>query len=100
MLRKFIIAVAGLVAVFAGIFWVLTIPKFVSPDELGPHTADPENGRMLFHAGGCGSCHAIPNLEDKSWLGGGLALKSAFGTFYAPNISPDRNDGIGNWTEA
>ncbi|MGC1561748.1 MAG: cytochrome c, partial [Bradyrhizobium sp.] len=33
-------------------------------------------------------------------LGGGLALKSPFGTFYVPNISPDRADGIGNWTEA
>ena len=29
-----------------------------------------------------------------------MALKSPFGTFYAPNISPDRNDGIGAWNEA
>jgi mono/diheme cytochrome c family protein len=27
-------------------------------------------------------------------------LKSPFGTFYAPNISSDRNDGIGGWSEA
>jgi mono/diheme cytochrome c family protein len=33
-------------------------------------------------------------------LGGGLALESRFGTFYAPNISPDRDDGIGRWNEA
>ena len=33
-------------------------------------------------------------------LGGGLAIPSPFGTFYAPNISPDPNDGIGRWTEA
>ena len=43
---------------------------------------------------------AIPKQEDKSRLGGGLALPSAFGTFYAPNISPDPTDGIGEWTEA
>ena len=29
-----------------------------------------------------------------------MALKSPFGTFYAPNISPDPKDGIGNWSEA
>jgi len=33
-------------------------------------------------------------------LGGGLAIPSPFGTFYAPNISPDPVDGIGRWTEA
>ena len=100
MLRKLIIAVAILVAISVGGFWIVTIPKTVSPRELGPHTADVENGRVLFNAGGCASCHATPKQEDKSRLGGGLPLKSAFGTFYAPNISPDRNDGIGAWTEA
>jgi len=100
MLRKLAIAIAILAGIFAGIFWILTIPKIVSRSELGPHTADPENGRILFHAGGCASCHAIPKQEDKSRLGGGLALPSAFGTFYAPNISPDPTDGIGAWTEA
>jgi mono/diheme cytochrome c family protein len=100
MLRKLTIAIAILVLIDAGAFWIVTIPKTVTPAELGPHVADLENGRILFHAGGCASCHAIPNQEDKSRLGGGLALPSAFGTFYAPNISPDRNDGIGAWTEA
>jgi mono/diheme cytochrome c family protein len=100
MLRKFAIAIAILIAIFAGTFWILTIPKTVSPSELGPHTADLENGRILFHAGGCAACHAIPKQEDKSRLGGGLALPSAFGTFYAPNISSDPTDGIGAWTEA
>jgi len=99
MLRKLAIAVAILVAIFAGTLWILTIPKTVAPSELGPHTADPENGRILFHAGGCAACHAIPKQEDKSRLGGGLALPSAFGTFYAPNISSDPTDGIGAWTE-
>ena len=42
--------------------------------------------------------HARP--EGRTKLGGGLALKSPFGTFYPPNISSDPNDGIGGWTEA
>ncbi len=29
-----------------------------------------------------------------------MPLKSPFGTFYVPNISPDPNDGIGKWSEA
>jgi mono/diheme cytochrome c family protein len=33
-------------------------------------------------------------------LGGGRGLKSPFGTFHVPNISPDPADGIGAWTEA
>jgi len=100
MLRKLAIAIAILAGIFAGIFWILTIPKIVSRSELGPRSADLENGRILFHAGGCASCHAIPKQEDKSRLGGGLPLPSAFGTFSAPNISPDPTDGIGEWTEA
>ena len=54
----------------------------------------------MFYAGGCASCHATPGQDDKTRLGGGLGLKSPFGTFYVPNISPDPNDGIGNWSEA
>jgi mono/diheme cytochrome c family protein len=100
MLRKLIIAAAILLVIFAGTFWILTIPKTVASSELGPHVADLANGKDLFYAGGCGSCHATPNQEDKSRLGGGLALKSGFGTFYAPNISADAEDGIGAWTEA
>jgi mono/diheme cytochrome c family protein len=61
------------------------------------HRVDLENGRILFYAGGCTSCHATPNQEDKTRLGGGYALKSPFGTFYVPNISPHPRDGIGGW---
>jgi len=37
---------------------------------------------------------------DRLRLGGGLAIPSPFGTFYAPNISSDPVDGIGRWSEA
>ena len=84
---------------FAG-FWFLTIPKTVSPLVLRPHTVDLANGKTMFYAGGCSSCHAVPKQDDKTKLGGGLALPSPFGTFYVPNISPHPTDGIGNWTEA
>ena len=54
----------------------------------------------MFYAGGCASCHATPGQQDPTHLGGGLALASPFGTFFPPNISPDRKDGIGAWSEA
>ncbi|MCC2651840.1 MAG: alkylated repair protein, partial [Microvirga sp.] len=63
-------------------------------------TPNVENGRVLFFAGGCTSCHAVPNNDDKLRLGGGYALKSPFGTFHVPNISPHKQDGIGSWTTA
>jgi mono/diheme cytochrome c family protein len=99
MLRRLVIA-AAVVAVLGGVaFWFLTIPQTISAGALAPRTADLANGRTMFIAGGCSGCHAVPNEDDKTRLGGGLALKSPFGTFYVPNISPDARDGIGRWSE-
>ena len=83
-----------------GIFWWLTIPAVIAPASLAPYTPNLANGLTTFNAGGCSSCHAVPNQPDRLKLGGGLALPSPFGTFYVPNISPDPNDGIGRWSEA
>jgi mono/diheme cytochrome c family protein len=99
-MRPLITAVIVLVMAGAAAFWFLTIPAAVSSGALAPHVPDLENGKTMFYAGGCAACHATPNQEDKTKLGGGLALKSPFGTFFAPNISPDLNDGIGGWSEA
>jgi mono/diheme cytochrome c family protein len=64
------------------------------------YTPDLVNGQEMFNAGGCSSCHAMPGQPDRTKLGGGLAIPSPFGTFYAPNISSDPVDGIGQWSEA
>jgi len=100
MLRK-LIAVA-VVAGLAGlvVFWIVTIPATVPASALAPRTPDLANGKEMFFAGGCTSCHATPGAEDKTRLGGGLGLPSPFGTFHVPNISPDPEDGIGRWSEA
>lgn len=100
MLRKLVILALVAAAVGGAAFWVLTIPQTVPASALPPHAPDLANGRTMFSAGGCASCHAIPRQDDRTRLGGGRGLKSPFGTFYAPNISPDRNDGIGAWSEA
>src|SRR6516164_11343034 len=100
IVRKIAIALLALVIIGAAVFWFVTQPSVVSASALRPQTANLDNGRTMFYAGGCASCHATPNQDDKTKLGGGMALKSPFGTFYPPNISPDRNDGIGGWSEA
>lgn len=56
-------------------------------------------GRYLVHAGGCITCHTEES-DDAVPLSGGYALESPFGTFYAPNITPDKVTGIGNWSDA
>jgi mono/diheme cytochrome c family protein len=99
VLRVAVVALLVAVAIGATAFWVLTIPARVDASELAPHRPDLENGRTMFLAGGCASCHA-PDQEERTRLAGGVALKSPFGTFYSPNISPDSANGIGNWTEA
>jgi mono/diheme cytochrome c family protein len=97
LLLVILLAILGLV-----VFWVITAPITLAADDLPDHAPDVENGAYMFLAGGCSSCHAAPGAkdEDKLILSGGLALSTPFGKFHAPNISPDPNHGIGDWTLA
>jgi len=91
-------AVAG-----AAIAWALTAPRPVNADRLEAIAAmdgDAAAGETLFWAGGCASCHAAPGADGDARLvlSGGVRLASDFGTFIAPNISPDPDAGIGGWS--
>jgi mono/diheme cytochrome c family protein len=60
---------------------------------------DAKRGEYLAKAGGCVGCHT----EDKQGavpFAGGRALKTPFGIFYGPNITPDPQAGLGRWSEA
>jgi mono/diheme cytochrome c family protein len=94
----FFVVVVGILGF--GSYWWLTAAPVVSAVTAPAHTPNAENGEIIFNAGGCSSCHAVPNQPDRLRLGGGLAIPSPFGTFYVPNISPDPADGIGRWTES
>ncbi|MBX9711896.1 MAG: cytochrome c [Xanthobacteraceae bacterium] len=85
-------------AAFA-VFWIVTVPSVVPATALPSYSPNIANGENVFNAGGCAACHAVKD-QPRTALGGGLAIPSPFGTFYAPNISSDPKDGIGNWTEA
>lgn len=58
--------------------------------------ASAQNGEYLLHLGGCFSCHTAEGGEQ---LAGGLKMETPFGDFYTPNITPDRETGIGNWSD-
>lgn len=55
-------------------------------------------GEYLLHAGGCISCHQASEEKDAP-LSGGRALDTPFGRFFAPNITPDVDTGIGGWSD-
>lgn len=100
MWRRLIAICIGLAIVGLALFWYLTIPTAVASHQLPARTAQLDNGKTMFTAGGCVSCHMTPGQDNRDLLGGGLGLHSPFGTFYVPNISPDTRDGIGGWSEA
>ena len=79
-------------AVVAGMVLFATRPRPSDIAAVAAYEADATNGERLFHAGGCASCHG----ED---LSGGVEFHTAFGTFRAPNISPDPKAGIGGWSD-
>jgi mono/diheme cytochrome c family protein len=63
----------------------------------GPATSDPvARGKYVFGAtGGCG-CHTE---KDRPLNSGGRKYEGPFGTVYSTNITPDRQTGIGGWTD-
>jgi mono/diheme cytochrome c family protein len=61
-----------------------------------PSAAEITRGRYMFGAtGGCG-CHTMPKGQANA---GGRKYDGAFGTVYSSNITPDRQSGIGSWTD-
>jgi mono/diheme cytochrome c family protein len=99
-LKSIVLVLLALAVAAAGALWLLTEPKpAFSRDQWQAYEqgGDAARGRIVFEAGGCASCHATPGQTDRLRLGGGLALKSPFGNFYVPNISPHPQDGVGEW---
>ena len=54
-----------------------------------------ERGKYLAIAADCSGCHTKSGGKP---FAGGVALQTPFGTLVAPNITPDREAGIGSWT--
>jgi mono/diheme cytochrome c family protein len=98
-----IVVLIVLAVVAGGAFWWLTRPRPLDAGTVSLlGTGDAVRGEHVFWAGGCASCHARPGAKGDAQLelAGGLELKTRYGVFVAPNISPDRQDGIGGWSVA
>lgn len=73
-------------------------PKITPPP--GVSMALAKRGEYLAKIGDCLACHTdMKNGKSGEAFAGGLSIATPFGTFYSPNITPDKETGIGSWTE-
>ena len=92
-------ALACMVLIGAVLFFFL--PHGLDP--VSPSAAQPTGdaliarGKYLTVAADCAACHTT---EGGKPFAGGLAFKLPFGTIYSSNITPDRENGIGAWSDA
>jgi mono/diheme cytochrome c family protein len=69
------------------------------PQEGGSANGDElvKRGEYLARAGDCMTCHTADKGRP---FAGGVAMQTPFGTIYTPNITPDADTGIGQWSDA
>lgn len=99
-MKRAITVLAALAVLGGAVGWFITRPVTL-PDTVSERlSGDAQAGERVFLAGGCASCHmGTEDDADPKILSGGAAFQTQFGTFYAPNISPDPTQGIGGWTQ-
>jgi len=114
--------------IIGSLLWWLSAPQtLITQQQVNSIKVDINNGKHLFYIGGCSSCHQLvpallkdtlsnsplketslketPSIDSEeapiplAQLGGGKRFTTPFGTFIAPNISPDKATGIGNWSD-
>ena len=111
-------AVFHLLRVLIGLTAVIALPAYAlhpiasNIDILGVYPSYPtidysavddpaavRRGEYLAKIGDCIACHSNPTGGGAAFAGG-LPIATPFGTFYSPNITPDKTTGLGNWSEA
>lgn len=75
---------------------VLAVCATAAVDVAAAENGEIERGEYLVAAGGCASCHTVRGGEP---FAGGAAIKTRFGDFYPPNITPHPEHGIGGWSD-
>jgi len=66
-----------------------------SPAAYAPTPQNIARGAYLAKAGDCMACHTV---RGGAQYAGGRAIETPFGRLVAPNITSDRETGIGAWT--
>ncbi len=69
--------------------------------NLGHAQAEPSaetiaRGKALADAAGCASCHTADPAKP---FAGGKRIDTPFGGIYSPNLTPDRDTGLGAWSD-
>lgn len=95
-LRIVVLAIVVVVVAAAALAWPRAehIPSS-SPQAHAASTANIARGAYLARAGDCIACHTA---RGGVAYAGGRALETPFGRFYGPNLTPDQDTGIGQWS--
>jgi mono/diheme cytochrome c family protein len=80
---------------------ILAILFLCSAFACGDARAQPSadtiaRGKVLTNAGDCATCHTADPAKP---FGGGKRIDTPFGGIYSPNLTPDRDTGIGAWSD-
>lgn len=73
-------------------------PDYPPVNMVGKDPALVKRGDYLVKAGDCIACHTN-SPERGTPFAGGLPMQTPFGIIYTPNITPDKETGIGRWTD-
>jgi mono/diheme cytochrome c family protein len=96
---KLIAAVLAIAAVVAAAFLIVITGARPSGRSLPAYEFDPVRGEVLYHAGGCISCHKASATSGVTGPPTGEApFETPIGTFWPGNLTPDRETGLGGWT--
>ncbi len=99
LLKRASLALVAGIAAFAvavGASWIGD--RSVDQVPLEPARPTPDliqHGAYLAELGDCAACHSVPG---KPAFSGGYRMPIPIGSIYSSNITPDPNDGIGNFT--
>jgi mono/diheme cytochrome c family protein len=99
-MRKYLVAFAAAGLLFIAAIYVLGPTQTVGPNSfVNSPKPDPIRGKALFDTAGCLACHTDTKNKGTP-LAGGHGFKTPFGIYYSPNITPDKTNGIGAWSDA
>lgn len=96
--RWILLALVGVIALIAAGIALIWHSEIDAVDQAA--SGDPatvQKGWELAQLGNCANCHTAPGGAPYA---GGYPLETPFGAIRSSNITPDRETGIGTWSEA
>ncbi len=95
MKRSLVLAVVVVAAALAASLFLRREAPPAPTAGAPPGSAEIGRGEYLALLGDCLACHTVRGGRQYA---GGLPMATPFGTLYTPNITPDKETGIGSWT--